>query len=82
MVREPSRRFGTGREILQNVRNGLGRVSGPVQGSGMGGGILWKVRDWSGDPPEGLRRMGRTVGIFEMGGEILRKVWDGSEEPS
>ena len=42
---------------------------------------LGVVRDWSGDPPKGLRWVGRTFEISKMGGEILRKVWDGSEEP-
>ena len=48
----PSRRSGTGRRNLEEVRDGLGELP--------------KVLDGSGDPPEGPGRFGGPSGRFRM----------------
>ena len=81
MVRRHSRRFGSGRKALSEVRELLGgpprglvvvgtpsRRSGrPSWRSGSGRLALPEVREWLGDPPGGPEVVGRPSRKFSSG---------------
>ena len=63
----PSKRFGTGREVLRKVRNGLKAPPG--------------ARDWLGGHPKCLGRVRRSYKRSGTGWGTLWEVWDGLGDP-
>ena len=71
-------RFETSRWTLGEVQERLGTLVGPAERSGTGRGTFGAVRDGSGDPLGGFKRVKGSSEIFETGRGTHREVRDGS----